>query len=87
VKIAFDLLLVTWIRQFFPAIDQRKIGYCYEISIILFKKMFYLGSTPQISLPYSAMVLSELNFPPEATFMMAIFAHKSGFLKTNVILK
>jgi len=38
-----------------------------------------LGSTPQISLPYSAMVRSELNLPLEATFMIAILAHKSWF--------
>ena len=43
-----------------------------------------LGSTPQISRPYSAMVRSELNLPDEATFMMAILAHKSWFCKTRV---
>ena len=42
-----------------------------------------LGSTPQISLPYSAMVRSELNLPLEATFMMAILAHKSWFWKNH----
>ena len=35
------------------------------------------GSMPQISLPYSAMVRSELNLPEAATFKMAILAHKA----------
>ena len=44
-----------------------------------------LGSTPQISLPYSAMVRSELNLPLEATFMIAILAHKSWFCEEMVL--
>ena len=37
--------------------------------------MVYLGSIPQISLAYSAMVLSELNLPLLAMLWMAISAH------------
>ena len=35
----------------------------------------------QISLPYSAIVRSELNFPLVATFKIAICAHKLVFCK------
>ena len=37
--------------------------------------LVYLGSIPQISLAYSAMVLSELNLPLLAMLWMAISAH------------
>ena len=34
------------------------------------------GSTPQISLAYSAIVLSELNFPDEAMLQIDILAQR-----------
>ena len=37
------------------------------------------GSIPQISLPYSAMVRSELNLPEDAMLWMAILDHRAVF--------
>ncbi len=41
------------------------------------------GSTPQISLAYSAMVLSLENLPDEAMFIAHFSNHKAGFWKNK----
>lgn len=44
------------------------------------------GSTPQISLAYSEIVLSLENLPDEAIFIMAIFVHSSVFVNMSLTL-
>lgn len=74
--------ITFWNHVFFFLIDLSFFLFSYSPGSGSFSQ---LGSTPQISLPYSAMVRSELNLPLEATFMIAILAHKSWFCEEMVL--
>jgi len=75
--------IVSW--QFHTKLQEIKKFYSFGVSCGA-GNFSQDGSTPQISLAYSAIVLSLENLPDEAIFIMAIFVHSSTFVYMSLTL-